>query len=92
MPVARGNTNSLVKEFMAFQTLWESQKNDPKSDTVHLSTSKGRVSDLIPLGKKPFQNETIQKGYLYDLKRKTFLHRRKKHSCESSARYETSFP
>ena len=34
MPVARGNANSLVKEFMAFQTLWESQKNDPKSDTV----------------------------------------------------------
>ena len=37
MPVARGNANSLVKEFMAFQTLWESQKNDPKSDTVLLS-------------------------------------------------------
>ena len=36
MPVARGNANSLVKEFMAFQTLWESQKNDPKSDTVRL--------------------------------------------------------
>ena len=35
MPVARGNANSLVKEFMAFQTLWESQKNDPKSDTVY---------------------------------------------------------
>ena len=34
MPVARGNANSLVKEFMAFQTFWESQKNDPKSDTV----------------------------------------------------------
>ena len=41
MPVARGNANSLVKEFMAFQTLWESQKNDPKSDTViHLNKSK----------------------------------------------------
>ena len=34
MPVAGGNANSLVKEFMASQTLWESQKNDPKSDTV----------------------------------------------------------
>ena len=34
MPVTRVNANSLVKEFMAFQTLWESQKNDPKSDTV----------------------------------------------------------
>ena len=34
MPVARGNANSLVKEFMAFMTHWESQKNDPKSDTV----------------------------------------------------------
>ena len=34
MPIARGNANSLVKKFMAFQTLWESQKNDPKSDTV----------------------------------------------------------
>ena len=34
MPVTKGNANSLVKEFMAFQTLWESQKNDPKSDTV----------------------------------------------------------
>ena len=34
MPVARGNANSWVYEFMAFQTLWESQKNDPKSDTV----------------------------------------------------------
>ena len=38
MPVARGNANSLVKEFMAFQTLWESQKNDPKSDTVSLQS------------------------------------------------------
>ena len=36
MSVTRGNANSLVKEFMAFQTLWESQKNDPKSDTVHM--------------------------------------------------------
>ena len=36
MPVAKGNANSLVQEFMAFQTLWESQKNDPKSDTVGL--------------------------------------------------------
>ena len=35
MPVARGNANSLVKEVMAFQTLWESQKNVPKSDTVY---------------------------------------------------------
>ena len=34
MPNDRGNANSLVKEIMAFQTLWESQKNDPKSDTV----------------------------------------------------------
>ena len=37
MPVARGNANSLVKEFLAFQTLWESHKNDPKSDTVHIN-------------------------------------------------------
>ena len=40
MPVVRGNANSLVKDFMAFQTLWESQKNDPKSDTVHVEGGK----------------------------------------------------
>ena len=45
MPVARGNANSLVKEFMAFQTLWESQKNDPKSDTVILQL--GPVGVLV---------------------------------------------
>ena len=36
MLVAKGNANSLVKELKAFQTLWESQKNDPKSDTVNM--------------------------------------------------------
>ena len=34
MPVARGYAYSMVNEFMTFQTFWESQKNDPKSDTV----------------------------------------------------------
>ena len=40
MPIVRGNANSLVNEFMAFQTLWESQKNDPKSDTVYLDITR----------------------------------------------------
>ena len=52
MPVARGNANSLVKEFMAFQTLWESHKNDPKSDTVRWQAgahSLSKVSRLFGL-------------------------------------------
>ena len=48
MPFARRNANSLVKEFMAFQTLWESQKNDPKSDTVESRAASTCLDLLMP--------------------------------------------
>ena len=64
MPVARGNANSLVKEFMAFQTLWESQKNDPKSDTV----SMWHLSEGTPLAFFPFYASHEDLGSNYVIK------------------------